>query len=622
VVADDPSPAKIFSTAIETLDGTLHQNHIDENVLLDAMSTQRALLDIIGLAATDIAPGTLAATVSQSSRTLRGSIQACMSLDTQTSQSMLFTTRDGLDVTNSLLYSACKTISGLLRRLPHTADNKTVAELFRSTILVFLSDTRSKVKTVAVRELCILLAMESPKCHAAVHKETAAFVNRRMNTSLKMLTERKSTEDFIELLDFLRHSLIFLDFTVVGTRIMKLLVSLCEAGSVSDDIRSDSFGTSYLSKYIVLTINAILATTLAMLEHDAAAAKREKLCSFASRVLASLAQQQPTLIYRHGAADSEVLSSGRAVFGQVMLSSCQHLLRGNGEERKTAMMLLPLSIRHIVNLSKPLDTLDDDSVAFTLMPELSILFRQLDDNKLSAPQLHEKCIRDCLVAMEVVLQPSFEITWGVSLKPLVLLLLQMDPQGGNVCRFIKRLVVLGAEMSQDETHRMDVDGAISSLVQGSGLAILWKQIGLSEACHVMHENAEKDRKSLQVLETLQSDTSNNRCSSFSAVAKSMLWLLQLMKSSEMERGDTDLSLSFFQQTVLPLARFYDSQATKGTANLLKQKRMVLALWGLFPCFCRRPTDLESVLPGLAPLLVRAMNDERYPELVVSERKSQ
>ncbi|CAJ1945400.1 unnamed protein product [Cylindrotheca closterium] len=413
-----------------------------------------------------------------------------------------------------------------------------------------------------------------------------------MNTSLKVLADRKSTEDFIELLDFLRHALIFLDFSVVGGRIMKLLVALCEAASVSDDIHSDSIATAHLSKHTVPTINAILATVLAMLEHDAAAAKRERFCSFASRVLASLAQQQPTLIYRHGAADSEVLSSGRAIFGQVMLSSSQHLLHGNGEERKTAMMLLPLSIRHIVSLSKPLDTEDDDSVAFTLFPELSILFRQLEDNKRSAPQVHEKCVRDCLVAMEVVLQPSFEIIWGLSLKPLVLLLLQMDSHGEHVCRCMKRLVVLGAEMSQDGTHRIDVNGAISYLVQGCGLEILWKQIGLSEACHVIHEDEEKN-----------------------AVAQNVLWLLQLMKSSETGRGETNLSLSFFQQTVLPLARFYDSQTAEGAGKSLKRKRTVVALWALFPSFCRCPTDLESVFPGLAPLLVRAMNDERYPELV-------
>lgn len=89
-----------------------------------------------------------------------------------------------------------------------------------------------------------------------------------------------------------------------------------------------------------------------------------------------------------------------------------------------------------------------------------------------------------------------------------------------------------------------------------------------------------------------------------------------MKSSEAEGGETKLCLSFFQQTVLPLARFYDSQATNGTTNSLQT---VIALWGLFPSFCRRPTDLESVFPGLASLLVRAMNDERYPELVVSEK---
>lgn len=115
-------------------------------------------------------------------------------------------------------------------------------------------------------------------------------------------------------------------------------------------------------------------------------------------------------------------------------------------------------------------------------------------------------------------------------------------------------------------------------------------------------------------------TANIRFSSSTAVAKDMLWLLELLtKSSESKSVETHLSLSFFQQTVLPLARFYDSQAGQSTTKLLIQKRTVTALWGLFPSFCRHPTDLESVFPALAPLLVRAMNDERYPELIVRKK---
>lgn len=92
-----------------------------------------------------------------------------------------------------------------------------------------------------------------------------------------------------------------------------------------------------------------------------------------------------------------------------------------------------------------------------------------------------------------------------------------------------------------------------------------------------------------------------------------------MKSSDSVGGETELSLYFFQHTVLPLARFYDSLGADSTMDSLKQKRTVISLWALFPSFCRRPTDLESEFGGLAPLLVKAMNDERYPELVVSPK---
>jgi ribosomal RNA-processing protein 12 len=94
-----------------------------------------------------------------------------------------------------------------------------------------------------------------------------------------------------------------------------------------------------------------------------------------------------------------------------------------------------------------------------------------------------------------------------------------------------------------------------------------------------------------------------------------------MKTAGSLGGSYRLRLSFFQETVLPVARQYDALSMKNLTKSTFFRRHVLHLWALFPCFCRNPDDLESALPKLAPLLVRAMNDQRYPELVVGRFKN-
>jgi hypothetical protein len=92
----------------------------------------------------------------------------------------------------------------------------------------------------------------------------------------------------------------------------------------------------------------------------------------------------------------------------------------------------------------------------------------------------------------------------------------------------------------------------------------------------------------------------------------------MMNTSGSFSENSRLHLSFFHRKVLPLARHHDTLSGKDPAKFLFYKGRVLGLWSLFPCFCRRPADFASAFPILAPVLVRAMNDERYPELVVSQ----
>jgi hypothetical protein len=80
-------------------------------------------------------------------------------------------------------------------------------------------------------------------------------------------------------------------------------------------------------------------------------------------------------------------------------------------------------------------------------------------------------------------------------------------------------------------------------------------------------------------------------------------------------------LAFFQTEVLGLARDCDRMAaTCPPAERNFHRQRVIDLWSLFGCFCKSPSDVASVMPSLSTTLGKALEDKRYPKLVVSDRK--
>ena len=90
-----------------------------------------------------------------------------------------------------------------------------------------------------------------------------------------------------------------------------------------------------------------------------------------------------------------------------------------------------------------------------------------------------------------------------------------------------------------------------------------------------------------------------------------------MRQSGTLSDTTHPSLVFFQQQVIPLARRFDVLASETEKDTVVRKQQAVEFWSLFPAFCVFPRDVVSSLPKLAPVLVRAMKDKRYPQLLVS-----
>lgn len=380
---------------------------------------------------------------------------------------------------------------------------------------------------------------------------------------------------------------------------MTILIDLLNEESASSSAARPVFvANSHGSTLKILTINSILSAILSLLEadEDIGIKKTEKVNAFASRVLASLVQARPTLAFREGAAEIDLLESGRTIYGEILLSSTQRVLNSRSTVEIGAK-LLPMVLQHLLGLARPVeaDDAEGNDVAKTLFAEVTQLFRiQLTALARDNPALHESCAQNCLRVLKsvvVVNDGIFDETYTPVLKCLALLLQQMKLEREEDIQCIQSLIDLRCDEKIDKNLQREIEDTFISLIQGIGLAKFWTVIDFPKLC---------SKKSLK------------------AVPNQYSWMIEVMKTSGLVISDNRLHLSFFHEQVLPLAREFDALYVKGsTAGNAVFRSQVINLWALFPVFCRAPVDLEDAFPKLAPILIKAMSDEKYPEFVTA-----
>jgi hypothetical protein len=282
----------------------------------------------------------------------------------------------------------------------------------------------------------------------------------------------------VHLLRFLQGSIMCLDPMKIGSDLMEMLMELLQIDSSTANAANFVTLSKKDSTSKVVMINALLSTVLAMLEdEDSTGSRKSALDAFTKRVLASLLQARPSLAFRNGSAELDLLHRGRTVYGQLVLVSCQRIL--DSGDFQTGSKLLPLSMQVVLNLSRPSDEIPDDAtVAKTLLVELTKLFRtQLARLREAQAELYKACSHECLLGMELVLQMAYRDTWSVSLKALAVLLQQMtDVDDAAVRTCVESVLNLRSGVAGDKHAEHAIDDAVASLIQGFGIEVFWKWI--------------------------------------------------------------------------------------------------------------------------------------------------
>jgi ribosomal RNA-processing protein 12 len=195
---------------------------------------------------------------------------------------------------------------------------------------------------------------------------------------------------------------------------------------------------------------------------------------------------------------------------------------------------------------------------------------------------HAKC---CLASFQVakqVVTSTDQWVYDGALVCLVELILQLETKLEIVEKTVKALISCRDRAGAMPASAVALEDAIYRVVEGLGIEEFWALV---------------DFPQLYV---------ENTTSNYS-------WLVKVMRLAGSSMATGCASLAFFHNEVIPLTREFDVNI--GLSNGHRQN--FVELWSLLPCFCDKPTDITVSLPKIAPILVRAMKDKRYPQLLVS-----
>ena len=451
VVGDNVSPAQVYASTIQTLQQSL-----------GSLATQVALLELLQKTVPLVSNAAIGATVSVTSRTLRAVVTSCLEATDSTE------TKDELGGVNATLRGVIRASTEVIKKIPSSAPEKAVKTLFYGTILLLFEDRRPKVRKAAHNATLELLLTDS--CHATVKHTIHSYVQTRLEKAKNDANAENS--HLLHLLGFLERAVIVRVDEKVSTNVMELLMVTLHTDAKSTD---DGDFVANLSRkditHKVLLVNGLLSTLVAIFEGD----EYYPQDAFCARVLASLLQARPMVVFASGSCDEDLMDVWRTLYGRALLLSCQRVLESDA---KVGCKLFPLAIQMILQLCRPSNETPAVEVAQTLMVELTRTFRIYLNPLVELeprPAEVDQCLQDSLRGMEQVLHYSFRPTWGVTLQALAFLLHLMQ-QSDKVAAVVESLVQLHSFVASDAIARESVKSSVGSLIQGVGIETFWNWV--------------------------------------------------------------------------------------------------------------------------------------------------
>jgi hypothetical protein len=461
------SASQVYAKAVTALEGTIQQD-ADEQT----WATQAALLELLDMTIGHVAPAAiLVATLQVTSRVLRALVALSRDIVEKAGSEPRGSGREGGP--NAVLRWTCRVTARLLLGVAQCpsvrqVDEATVKLLLGDTLFALLDDRRPKVRKAAQGALVELLHVDESS--RAPRNSYLAAVKKSVNAycHTKLVAARRDfdSSDAVHTLAFLESAIPFLDCNKLGSDIMELFAVLVKEKHEAGSAEYVALSKVQASTPKVLTMCAILSTISAVLREP-----MDAIGQLAPRVLASLLQVNPALVFRTGSAEYEVLQRSRTLFGQALVGACTAVAQANPD---LACKLVPVSMQLVAILARPPDDHPDDATcAEAIMVDLVEFIRShLSDLDRSSSPTIAKCLEDTVKAMMKVLDTLYRPTWSSTLNAFVVLLLHVHPKV-DVVGSVRALLELRNQVSPGSASQRAVQEAFSSLVQGAGIGQCW-----------------------------------------------------------------------------------------------------------------------------------------------------
>ncbi|GBG28410.1 RRP12-like protein [Hondaea fermentalgiana] len=217
-----------------------------------------------------------------------------------------------------------------------------------------------------------------------------------------------------------------------------------------------------------------------------------------------------------------------------------------------------------------------------------------------------------LEAVEPLLGPQFEESWPLTLEVLRAYFTARDEAGlaGANAQTIPQ-TVLDKEKSWLRKLANVREAAINPVTGADKPRMLLRWRGAMER---LFATAIAALGPEIILDALPLETGGSQ-----GVAAIRLWLVPLLREN-IGTGSASTRLAYFRSNILSTAEKCErasQDASLGPNSAKAQQTRFMQLWSLLPGFCLRAEDIDRPegLRALAPVLGKAMTDDRYPELV-------
>jgi len=480
----------------------------------------------------------------------------------------------------------------------------------------------------------------------------------------------------MHLLSFLDSSISIIPRTsgrtsILGPDLLKLILYAIQSGSSSDSNGKSSIADG-AGLYDLLLANGALTVLLQILDDpircsSSSAARKEQKEeeAFRARTWASLIQTNVHLLSSTkaqmtgpnagGGGDGKVAAGEcRVLYARCIVSIASHLPststnnKNTGTEppatwNKVASKLLPPSLISLIHCMG-----DDALLPITTQSLCAELNRLVRSPTLSSFVTEEDSsvgeeegdttpttIQACVRSVQTILHFRFRTSWGMGglscLAALIVSVVQgrIVPgfteavDGDEIVKQTQGMILplllgllrlhndVGGGDTKNKTSRRAIEDAVRTIANGVGLEFFLKTVDLTEG----HDGGAVAKKRGWVLTALSPTGGGGGGASSGGVG------------SGGSGSPYRTKLAFFQTYVLGLARRCDvagdetaSGGGVGAVEASMQKGRVVELWSLFPAFCGGgggcgPEDMAKSLPVLVQILVRAMGDLRYPQLL-------